>query len=66
MSDEAEPGKAYNPETEGAEMRFADKMSYGDYLGLTQILNAQAPLSDASDELPPTSKHSPSATPTVQ
>ncbi|MGS4990453.1 tryptophan 2,3-dioxygenase [Roseibium sp. RP-7] len=51
MSDEAEPGKAYNPETEGAEMRFADKMSYGDYLGLTQILNAQAPLSDASDEL---------------
>ncbi|NKI57854.1 tryptophan 2,3-dioxygenase [Labrenzia sp. PO1] len=51
MSDEAEPGKAYNPEAEGAEMRFADKMSYGDYLGLTQILNAQAPLSDASDEL---------------
>ncbi|MCR9281350.1 MAG: tryptophan 2,3-dioxygenase [Rhodobacteraceae bacterium] len=51
MSDEAEPDKAYNPETEGAEMRFADKMSYGDYLGLTQILNAQAPLSDASDEL---------------
>lgn len=51
MNDKVEPGKAYNPETEGAEMRFADKMSYGDYLGLTQILNAQAPLSDASDEL---------------
>lgn len=41
----------YNPETEGAEMRFADKMSYGDYLGLPRILSAQAPLSDAPDEL---------------
>ncbi|MGX1495323.1 tryptophan 2,3-dioxygenase [Labrenzia sp. MBR-25] len=51
MNDKVEPEKAYNPESEGAEMRFADKMSYGDYLGLTQILRAQAPLSDASDEL---------------
>ncbi len=51
MTDTNEPGGAYNPETEGAEMAFSDKMSYGDYLGLSRILNAQAPLSDAPDEL---------------
>lgn len=51
MSDHKEQTSAYNPETEGAEMRFADKMSYGDYLGLPRILSAQAPLSDAPDEL---------------
>ncbi|MTI05025.1 tryptophan 2,3-dioxygenase [Roseibium denhamense] len=45
------PDGAYNPENEGAEMRFADKMSYGDYLDLAQILSAQKPLSTASDEL---------------
>ncbi|MEM5582783.1 tryptophan 2,3-dioxygenase family protein [Roseibium sp. AS2] len=42
---------AYNPETEGAEMRFSERMSYGDYLGLDRILTAQAPLSGAPDEL---------------
>ncbi|MHA7776621.1 tryptophan 2,3-dioxygenase [Roseibium sp. M-1] len=51
MSEKNGPDSGYNPETEGAEMRFADKMSYGDYLGLPQILTAQAPLSKAPDEL---------------
>jgi tryptophan 2,3-dioxygenase len=51
MTDESGHGGAYNPESEGAEMRFSDKMSYGDYLGLSQILTAQAPLSKAPDEL---------------
>ncbi|MCV0424687.1 MAG: tryptophan 2,3-dioxygenase [Roseibium sp.] len=51
MTDEKEPGGAYNPATEGAEMAFADKMSYGDYLGLSRILTAQEPLSEAPDEL---------------
>jgi len=51
MTNETDQTSAYNPETEGAEMRFADKMSYGDYLGLPRILSAQAPLSDAPDEL---------------
>ncbi len=43
--------KGYNPEVEGAEMAFSGKMSYGDYLGLKTILDAQSPLSDAPDEL---------------
>ena len=51
MADETNKSGAYNPEAEGAEMRFADKMSYGDYLGLDRILTAQAPLSEAPDEL---------------
>ncbi|ASP34382.1 tryptophan 2,3-dioxygenase [Labrenzia sp. VG12] len=51
MTDTTDKDSAYNPESEGAEMRFADKMSYGDYLGLSQILSAQAPLSKAPDEL---------------
>lgn len=35
----------------GAQMRFDGRMSYGDYLGLDAILSAQAPMSDAHDEL---------------
>lgn len=35
----------------GAKMKFADDMSYGDYLGLDQLLNAQHPRSDAHDEM---------------
>lgn len=35
----------------GAKMSFADDMSYGDYLGLDQLLNAQHPRSDAHDEM---------------
>ncbi|MCO5070318.1 MAG: tryptophan 2,3-dioxygenase [Rhizobiaceae bacterium] len=41
----------YNPASEGAEMSFRDRMSYGDYLHLEKILNAQEPLSVAHDEL---------------
>jgi tryptophan 2,3-dioxygenase len=41
----------YDPETEGAQMSFDGRMSYGDYLGLSALLNAQNPLSDAHDEM---------------
>jgi len=41
----------YDPATEGAEMSFREKMSYGDYLRIDQILTAQSPLSQAHDEL---------------
>jgi tryptophan 2,3-dioxygenase len=41
----------YDPSKEGAQMSFRDRMAYGDYLSLESILNAQAPLSDAHDEL---------------
>lgn len=37
--------------THGAETDFSDKMSYGNYLHLDKVLNAQFPLSDAPDEL---------------
>jgi len=42
-----------NPDNpaQGAELEFRDRMSYGDYLGLDSVLSAQAPLSDAHDEL---------------
>ncbi|CUH80042.1 tryptophan 2,3-dioxygenase [Tropicibacter naphthalenivorans] len=43
--------KPYNPETEGAQMSFAQDMSYTDYLHLDPILSAQHPLSAAEDEL---------------
>ncbi|MDG1068926.1 MAG: tryptophan 2,3-dioxygenase family protein [Sulfitobacter sp.] len=36
---------------EGAKMDFSKDMSYGDYLGLEPILNAQHPLSGAHDEM---------------
>ena len=41
----------YDPESEGARTDFAGRMSYGDYLKLDRILDAQTPLSDAPDEL---------------
>ena len=41
----------YNPEDEGAQMSFKDDMSYGDYLQLDKILDAQKPLSSAHDEM---------------
>jgi tryptophan 2,3-dioxygenase len=37
--------------TEGAQLDFSRDMSYGDYLQLDRILNAQKPLSPAHDEL---------------
>lgn len=43
--------KAYDPSTGGAKMNFKDLMSYGDYLRLDSILNAQAAQSCAHDEL---------------
>ncbi len=41
----------YDPATEGAQMSFDGRMSYGDYLHLDAILTAQAPLSEAHDEM---------------
>ena len=43
--------KPYDPAQEGAEMSFAKRMSYGDYLHLERVLDAQEPLSSAHDEL---------------
>lgn len=51
MADLEKPTGAYNPESEGAQTSFSDKMSYGDYLKLDRILSSQAPLSAAPDEL---------------
>ena len=41
----------YDPSAEGTQMSFKDRMSYGDYLQLGKLLDAQAPLSQAHDEL---------------
>ena len=41
----------YDPAKDGAQMAFDGRMSYGDYLHLNAILNAQHPLSDAHDEM---------------
>ena len=41
----------YDPATEGAEMNFDGRMSYGDYLQLDQLLGAQKPLTSAHDEM---------------
>jgi tryptophan 2,3-dioxygenase len=43
--------KPYDPSAEGAQMSFDGRMSYGDYLHLERVLDAQQPLSDAHDEL---------------
>ncbi|WP_262696212.1 tryptophan 2,3-dioxygenase [Kordiimonas aquimaris] len=42
--------KAYDPKDDGAEMSFDGRMSYGDYLQLHKVLDAQSPLSEAHDE----------------
>ncbi|GAB4382688.1 tryptophan 2,3-dioxygenase [Albidovulum sp.] len=42
---------SYDPESEGAQMSFDGRMSYGDYLALDAILSAQRPLSRAHDEM---------------
>ena len=34
----------YDPSVEGAQMSFRERMSYGDYLQLQPVLNAQTPL----------------------
>lgn len=41
----------YNPAEDGARMSFDGRMSYGDYLHIDHILDAQHPLSDAHDEM---------------
>lgn len=41
----------YDPADDGAQMSMAQQMSYGDYLTLDKILDAQRPLSDAHDEM---------------
>ena len=41
----------YDPGQHGAKMSFAQDMSYGDYLSMDALLNAQHPLSDAHDEM---------------
>ena len=41
----------YNPETEGAQMSFDGRMSYGDFLQIDAILGAQHPRSTAHDEM---------------
>jgi tryptophan 2,3-dioxygenase len=38
-------------EIEDAESDFHSRMSYGDYLRLSELLGAQSPLTDAHDEL---------------
>lgn len=43
--------KPYDPGSDGAKMSFADAMSYGDYLSLGSILDAQHPRSTAHDEM---------------
>jgi tryptophan 2,3-dioxygenase len=44
-------GKPHDPASEGAQMSFDGRMSYGDYLHLERVLEAQQPLSEAHDEL---------------
>ncbi len=41
----------YDPAEDGAEMAFDGRMSYTDYLHLDAVLGAQAPLSEAHDEM---------------
>ena len=41
----------YDPSKEGAEMNFDGRMSYGDYLCLDQVLDAQKLRTDAHDEM---------------
>jgi tryptophan 2,3-dioxygenase len=45
------PVAPYDPAAEGAQMGFDGRMSYGDYLHLDDVLSAQAPLTEAPDEL---------------
>ena len=41
----------YDPATEGAEMSFDGRMSYGDYLHIDRILSSQRQLTSAHDEM---------------
>lgn len=41
----------FDPARDGAQMSFDGRMSYGDYLHINQILDAQHPISTAHDEM---------------
>jgi tryptophan 2,3-dioxygenase len=41
----------YDPAKDGAQMSFDQRMSYGDYLHIDQILSSQRQLTDAHDEM---------------
>ncbi|MGR3615401.1 MAG: tryptophan 2,3-dioxygenase [Paracoccaceae bacterium] len=43
--------KPYDPAREGAQMNFDGQMSYGDYLSLDMMLNAQKTWTDTHDEM---------------
>lgn len=45
------PGCPFNPAEDGAQMDFDGRMSYGDYLSLDMLLNAQKTWSDTHDEM---------------
>ncbi len=53
MSDSNTPSQTcpFNPADDGAQMDFDGRMSYGDYLSLETLLNAQKPYSDTHDEM---------------
>jgi tryptophan 2,3-dioxygenase len=51
MDDNEDAGGTDQGQWHGAKMDFRDTMSYGDYLGLSQILSAQHPLSPNHNEL---------------
>lgn len=54
MTDDVDPpapSSAQVPEMDGAVLGFDGRLSYADYLKLDSILSAQAPLSDAHDEM---------------
>jgi tryptophan 2,3-dioxygenase len=53
MSDSNTPSQTcpFNPAEDGAQMDFDGRMSYGDYLSLETLLNAQKPYSDTHDEM---------------
>ncbi len=45
------PEHGHDHDRESAQLDFSRDMSYGDYLGLDQVLSAQKPLSPAHDEM---------------
>ncbi len=47
----AAPAGAANTPADGAQLDFSSDMSYGDYLQLDQVLNAQQPLSPDHNEM---------------
>lgn len=50
MPEDDKPGTFATKLPEGAHSDFTESMSYGDYLGLDQLLSSQKPVSDKHDE----------------